>query len=76
MTNKEYALYRIHEIIEALNQIVVKIENGDNPQNNDWVNAAAPMHDIMNIMGNFDICKDEEFDKSRFTFNSRPIDNE
>ena len=61
MTNKDFALEKIQEIIDALIDIKKLMIAGGVPQNEEWIKAAMPMNEIMYIMGNYRKVKDNEY---------------
>jgi hypothetical protein len=61
MTNKEYAINKLQDVINGLEDIKKKMLSDDIPTNEDWLNAATPLNSIMNIIGNYKLCKDNEF---------------
>ena len=67
MTNKEYVINKIQDIIDGLENIKMKIVQDGIPQNEDWVICAKPLNQIMNIMGNYEKCKDNEFGSDRYS---------
>lgn len=60
MTNKDYVINKIQEMITNLENIKTKVSSNGIPNNEDWLKCAIPLNDIMNIMGNYAICKDNE----------------
>lgn len=60
MTNREYAILKLQETIDALIDIVEMMMKDGVPQNEDWVKAALPLNSIMNILGNYSNLKDKE----------------
>ena len=67
MTNKEYALTKIQEVVDGLESIKDKIASGENLQNEDWVKCATPLNQAINILGNYNVCKDNEFGSDRYS---------
>jgi hypothetical protein len=66
MTNREYALLKLQETIEALIDITEIMMKDGVPQNEEWVKAAQPLDEIMAIMGNYAKYKDEEVGKTKW----------
>ena len=67
MTNREYALSKIQEVIDGLESIKDKITSGENLQNEDWAKCATPLNQAINILGNYSVCKDNEFGIDRYS---------
>ena len=49
---KEVVLENIETIIKELRNISHKIENSEPCVNEDWVKVAAPLNEMMNVLGN------------------------
>lgn len=58
-TVNQVCLENIDGIIAALYKIQSKILNNEKIENADWVNAAVPLRNIMNVMGNHWYLKEE-----------------
>ena len=61
MTNKDFALIKIQEVINALTSIKELMIADGVPQNEEWIKAARPMNEIMDIMGNYHKVKNEDY---------------
>ena len=60
MTNREYAILKLQETIDALIDIAEMMMKEGVPQNEDWVKAALPLNSIMHILWNYSVLKDKE----------------
>ena len=67
MTNKEYVINKIQDIINGLESIKDIVLRDDIPNNEDWLKCATPLNDMMNIIGNYKLCKDNEFGSDVFS---------
>lgn len=67
MTNKEYVINKIQDIINGLESIKDIVLRDGIPNNEDWLKCAMPLNDMMNIIGNYRLCKDNEFGSDVFS---------
>lgn len=66
MTNQEFAIEKLKEVISGLTDIVTLMENGGIPQNEDWVKCAVPLDSVMNIIVNYSSVKNEDYIEDKF----------
>ena len=66
MTNQEFAIGKLKEVISGLTDMVTLMEKGGIPQNEDWVKCAVPLNSVMNIMMNYSSVKDENYIEDKF----------
>lgn len=60
MTFNEKILEGLDEILLAVKSVRQLIQDGGVPENEDWMKAAAPMHQIVNLLTNYRNYKDQE----------------
>lgn len=65
MTNKEYAISQLEKTSIELNNVISMLKEDKIPQNEDWVKVATPLHNVMNILLNYEKYKDEELGKTK-----------
>ena len=61
MTNKEFAIQKVEEVISGLTHILNMLKNDENPQNEEWTSCAKPLNEALNILGNYETYKNKEY---------------
>lgn len=68
MTFNEKILEGLDEILSAVKSVRQLIQDGGIPENEDWIKAAAPMHQIVNLLTNYRNYKDQEMAEGKNFF--------
>lgn len=65
MTYKEFVLQQLESVVAGFKEVIDVVEKDKIPENEDWLKAAIPLQETMNILLNYGRLKDEEFDSFR-----------